>query len=1710
MPLLPLAPFATFDPAHFRLGGNPGTLHAAATRWRDFGEAALSAASSMRSINDGGFVGTEGDRFRELVNGDFPKNLTTTGNAHVGVADAIAHYARALEGFRKQMSTVRADARIHHQAVQLAVAEVNAAEAAAAGTAGAAAPEVAAAMAKYETAKGLWEADIQAANGIKDSLGGEVRTQVAAIAQEAKERFEENPHWLKQAWDDFAAFMREHADIISLIADALQIIGGILMFVCPVLGAILVGVGVGLKMLLAASGGCSWAEALFDLATAGPLGVFAKSAKAGKLGGKVANIANKTSKAGNKAMSAVKAGANKAALKSASGVKAIANEKLAKSYYKTVTRGKQICFAAEPVDMATGNMVDFETDIFIDGILPITVDRNANTNHELGRALGPRWVSTMDVRIEICEHEVLMASPDGALLTFPPAPEDGSEVRADGRPWLLSYADGHYRVRDIAAGVTYIFRLFDTPAPTTDGVGVEDRCPSLGGSHVAATIPHGSLAETFNMGIEVGLSTVVHHTGATIDYTWDTATGHMVRMRRSDDTVLDIQWDDAVGRVAHIFVSNPTTHPGDEPLRLISYEYDPHGQLVRVINSNDGALKYHYDDQGRMYAWTDRNGVSYYYRFDEQGRVHSQVGTGGMFPNILYWGHDTGQDAPLGGTVCVLIETAGEFQGDPLTLGDTVVEDYFNRLEQLPLYQALVEGGLDAAGLTGRGRTAKRDDDTWTVPQQWLHDDVLGDIRPTVYRSTPEGDVWRTITPEGVVVDSVFNEYHQETAVVSPAGAIAEFHFNDDGVQIGASYEDGTEYRIEPAAWGTPARLIGRDGLVTEFDVDVFGMIQSVTKPSGLTTLYTYEVRPEGIVPTGTSTVDGVISQMECDGAGRIIARTDGAGRRVSHVRDVRGLVVETMDPAGATTTIQHTPEGWPCAIELADGSKVSAAYDGEGNKVAATNELGASTFAQYTVFDRPVVTTDASGAVTRLEYNTQMEPIRLTNADGNTWTYTYNLDGTAVKETDYNGIVRETVASIDGLSAIQQGPEGTSQQTYHHDGRVATLRDKTGLTSYFYDDVGRLDRVVGPQARVAYTRDEFGRVIEETVVLATGETTTHRVDLDPSGLVDAEHIDLAMGNTFSTSFMRDEYGEIRTSIHTRTSAGAPQGQRVADISYGVDERGIRNRIGAGSTFRSSRVDSRGRVVSDHVSVLDSDASVGHHIVSAREYSWRPDTVLASVADHLRGTTEYQLDILGRVTGVSRSAETARSASFMAENAMDETYGFSLAGMLTKIDAPFVQLGSTNPLGGNRHDTAGRSFDTEVEFKGTLPTRVGRTTYTYDAAGRVTQTVTKRISQKPLVHQFFYGSDTQPIGFTSSDEPGVGYRYLYDPLGRRVAKERVDTESGAVLTRTIFTHAGDQLVAEEVIDVTSGAGVLRSGHVWTTDPVTGGVTGQVQFSGRGPEDTGDFRAEHPADWTQAEIDAEFRLIMDDLSGAPLEFVDPDSGRVTGYCQQSLYGVRTWHGETSTPLLFAGQYLDSESGWAYNRFRYYCPSAGIYNAQDPLGLAPRLASAQGYVDHAGYVCDPFGLQAHVKNLPKDQRWRIVAHNKGVVGEQAAADLLEKNGMKMGKRDAYTIGDRNRISDGHVIGSDGNVMGLAEVKNVKEISMTQQIQDAVAFNKKQYPGTKLNLFVRGDTHVASTVLANDDIVVHRMSSEILSDAETAVRLSDTKSLWLFPSS
>ena len=74
------------------------------------------------------------------------------------------------------------------------------------------------------------------------------------------------------------------------------------------------------------------------------------------------------------------------------------------------------------------------------------------------------------------------------------------------------------------------------------------------------------------------------------------------------------------------------------------------------------------------------------------------------------WLPDEGDDASENSIVCVALECAGEFHDNPTEIDDTCINEYFDRLDKLPLANLLREKGLLGAGLTDRGRTSVRDD----------------------------------------------------------------------------------------------------------------------------------------------------------------------------------------------------------------------------------------------------------------------------------------------------------------------------------------------------------------------------------------------------------------------------------------------------------------------------------------------------------------------------------------------------------------------------------------------------------------------------------------------------------------------------------------------------------------------------------------------------------------------------------------------------------------------------------------------------------------------------------------------------------------------------------------------------------------------------------------------------------------------------------------
>ena len=1753
MPVLPLKPFLLYQQNEFRIGGNPAEVFEFARRWRVFAENALTTAASLRAINDGGFLGDEGDRYRELIHGEFPKHLTITGEAHRGVSTAVTQYAEALTTAQTQMNALTAIAMVDHTAVQTAVANYNLCEAnviraaataklatatavataavpgvnaITASTATAAQSELAAAQAAFEAAKAehlrattVFDTDVAKGAGIKTTLSTEVQATVTAIKSQARKRFEENPNWVEEKWEAFKDWVSKHADLLRDISDVLQSIGGLLASL-PILnglGLSLKTLGLELKGLLCLTGNCSWQEFASDMTTFLPRGKILDALKGTRPG-----------KALSEALGAAK-------------------EKLGMNGPKNLCRGNECKLPGmEPVDMATGAMIDSATDVRIGGMLPMVVARNTDSGMDTSRVFGPGWNTTLDCRIEILPGQILMMTPDGALLEFPPAPVDGSEVGDAGRPWRLCFVDGAYRVRNISEGVTYVFGIAgseaqggepcyrpegpvpdhtitgDTPknyvyrldeetgeltrrertidddpgsnthnpaesagdSDTTQnnsGTGQtssDDRVDADGSrdgsddsqadsenpqddSNTNADDPGvweasnsfvnmlspGSVADVFGLGVEVQLSTVVHHSGAWIEYDYEQSTGHLVAMRRSDGTMLEFKWHNRISRLLSIWVKNEETHPGLEPFRLASYNYDGKGRLLKVINSTAGALRYFYDDQHRPTRWTDRNGHSYHYRFDDKGRVVAQVGSGGMFPNVAVWLKDEGDDAPEDGTVCVALECAGEFHGNPTEIGNTCIHEYFDRLGKLPLANLLREKGLQGAGLTGRGRTSTRDDKPWALPEELLRDEFLGDIRPTVYRSTSAGDVWRIITPEGVVTDREYDQHHQIIQETSNTGVVTTIGRDEYGTITRIDYGDGTEMVVTPGAWGEPLQITSRDGLITEYEVDAAGMVTAVTDPLGVVTRFEYDWRATGIVPKATITPSGLVRTMECDNAGRPVASTDPAGRRSSVTRDVRGLVTEVIDPVGNVTTIEYSPEGWVTKVTNPDGSERSGTYDGEGNLTQTINETGATTTTRYTVFDKVSDVTLPNGGVTRYVYNTQMEPITVTNADGHTWQLSYNLDGCVVKETDYNSLVTKSRVTPDGSRLDTTTGAGTVTTLFDPYGRMTETLDGQGnTTTYQRDALGKITKITNRWCTTDYSYDEYGRSLTETTTLYSGESHTMMFTYGQLGGVEAITHTLPDGKQVSETPLFDEEGVLRNSTYTLGDV------EVASLSFGVDDTGRRSWAHVGSLVRSFDYDRNHRLVRDRVHALTpgnnsnnnsygpvntatglndagSNGSSQHqdeyHAVGVidRVFTWRADDVITQITDQIRGVeTSYDVDPMGRVTRVTHqqasgntsqgdragaSSQAQYSRAGFGQNqpnqcmpGSEESYSYSQAGVLTKLHP----------------DMTKRWADDVDTYGGTMPRQVGRTRFTYDKAGRVIQTVTKRLSKKPLVKHFYYESGTQPVGYEDSDHPGVGWRYLYDGACRRVGKEQINTTTGEVTSRVMFLHEGDVLFGEYHTVNTMNPYMVGSAVLWPTDPGTGEILGQITintnttgsvtgygggngyYPGGYDEDTGGSNnADDPCSqhnnpnngdgsdgvlgWSQQRVDAVFYSMVCDLAGAPKELIDPMTGEVVGYATYTLFGKRHWAGTVNTPLLFTGQYEDTESGWVYNRFRYYDPHAGVYNAQDPLGLLANLGTAQGYVTNPVIWVDVFGLQSCENNRENNELWEKLEEERG---------------------------------------------------------------------------------------------------------------------------------
>ncbi|MFG3082957.1 RHS repeat-associated core domain-containing protein [Streptomyces parvulus] len=727
-----------------------------------------------------------------------------------------------------------------------------------------------------------------------------------------------------------------------------------------------------------------------------------------------------------------------------------------------------------------------------------------------------------------------------------------------------------------------------------------------------------------------------------------------------------------------------------------------------------------------------------------------------------------------------------------------------------------------------------------------------------------------------------------------PMGRETAYTYDEAGNVTSIAGPDGRRATAEYNQWHLPVMTVGGDGAVRTYSYDERGNRTSVVEPGGATTGFTYGL---GGALTGITDPHGASVSIVTNAAGLPVRVANSAGAFVEYGRDPFGRVDSVTDPLGGVTHISWTPEGRKKQRIAADGSVESWVWDAEGNLLAYADPSGATTTSTYSHFDQLASRTDPAGAILRFEHDTELRLTAVANDRGLSWRYTYDAAGHLIAEQDFDG--RSLSYARDEVGRLIRQVNGAGESVeYVRDviGNVVEKRAGDSTTVFRYDDAGQLAEALSPGVQLTFAHDEYGRVTEESV---NGRTSRFRYDL--AGRRTTRVTPSGVESNWSYT-MDGQPRQLVASGHTLQfgydAAGRETEIRLADGPAVVQSWDALHRMRSQKVFPST-----------HSAPGAPAPSID------RQYIHGPVGPL-EVRENQGDRKRFSLDAGGRPTGVRAEG-------------WSESYAYDDGGRL---------------IASHRENADGVQHEPTQRFAyaGNRLTRAGRTSYVYDDQGRVIRRTRRTLSGLRKSWTYTWNADDRLTCLVTPD--GTTWRYTYDPLGRRVAKERLDS-LGDVSEAVFFVWDGSRL-AEEIHELGPGA---RTSITWEYTPDSHRAVAQC---------TREWAKDAPQD----EVDQRFRLIVSDLVGSPVELLTPD-GNVTWKNRSSLWGEgrHLQASEEGCQLRFPGQYFDAESELHYNHFRYYDPYTARYVSPDPLGLAAGP-------DHYGYVLnplvwsDPLGLQS----------------------------------------------------------------------------------------------------------------------------------------------------
>jgi RHS repeat-associated protein len=743
------------------------------------------------------------------------------------------------------------------------------------------------------------------------------------------------------------------------------------------------------------------------------------------------------------------------------------------------------CFKAKPVNCATGNQVEEQTDLVLGGRGPglhvtRTYNSQAAAEAKSSGAWGYGWSGPYSSHLEFNKESeaVTVVQENGATAVF--ALEGGKYVAG---AWVQATL--------VKEGENYVFTLPTQEKLKFNSEGWLTEQKDRNGNAITCTC--------------IGSSPLLVKDSAGRELKFVYTEGHVTSVE--DPMGNKVKYAYESGNLASV------TLPGEETPRW-KFKYDASHQLTEMTDGRGSVVKTAYDEKHRVKEQTDpMSRVTKFLYSESEGKKTTTI----TEPN----GSITFEKFNEAGEPLEVIRAKGVAGLERKTTKEYNAAYSLTKATDALGHSTTFE--YNSAGDMTLAKDAEGNETKWTY--NTTHD-VLTETTPkgenTTYKRDSKGNVEAIERPAPsettqkstfkhaangdleTATDSLgretkfeYDTYGNLKAVTDAAGDKTTRTYDKDGRQLtevsprgneeGAKAEE-FETKIERDAQGRPIKIIDPLGHEIKSAYDKNGNLESATDALGHTIKYTYDADDER---TKVEKANGNTFETAYDSEGEIKSRTNGNGYTTKYEHDALEQLTETIDPLERKTKSEYDSAGNLKKTEDALGRTVSYSYDAADRlkEVNYSEEATHDVSFKYDKDGNVVEIVDGTGTTTRV-YDQLDRLTEVTNGAKEVVKYKYDLGNQQTEITYPNG---ETVKrAFDKAGRLEKVTDWLGKETtfgYNRDSQLKAMTfpsTTTNVDEYAFNKADQLTEVSMKKgatvlASMAYTRDKLGQV-EKTV----------------------------------------------------------------------------------------------------------------------------------------------------------------------------------------------------------------------------------------------------------------------------------------------------------------------------------------------------------------------------------------------------------------------------------------------------------------------------------------------------------------------------------------------------------------------------------------------------------------------------------------------------